>query len=113
MWARVCSCVCNTAQNCPELMSSLIKIADIYFLFFSFLPPCLSGREVDVLPIWRLHPAGGAADAEHHGGVRLAHLLHRHVQVSGLPGVHQHLEDDSGQQVGSAGRLFISMHFQF
>lgn len=71
------------------------------------------GREVDVLPVWRLHPAGGAADAEHHGGVRLAHLLHRHVKVSGLPGVHQHLEDDSGQQVGSAGCLFILIHFQF
>lgn len=85
----------------------------MYISFVSSPPPSLllvrPGREVDVLPVWRLHPAGGAADAEHHGGVRLAHLLYRHVKVSGLPGVHQHLEDDSGQQVGSAGCLLF--HF--
>lgn len=73
-------------------------------LLLILLPPlpllCFAGCEVDVLPVRSLHPAGGAADAEHHGGVRLAHLLHRHVQVPRLPGVHQHPQDDGGQQVG-------------
>lgn len=72
-----------------------------------------SGREVDVLPVWRLHPAGGAADAEHHGGVWLAHLLHRHIKVPGIPGVYQYFENDSGQQVGSAECLFPTFYFQF
>lgn len=61
---------------------------------------CLfSGREVHILPVWCFHPAGGSADAEHHGGVRLAHLFDRHVQVPRLPGVHQHSKNDCRQQV--------------
>lgn len=56
-----------------------------------------SGCEVDVLPVRCLHPAGGSADAKHHGGVRLAHLLHRHLEVPWLPGVYQHPENYRGQ----------------
>lgn len=59
-----------------------------------------SGCEVNILPVRRLHPTGGSADAEHYGGVRLAHLLHCYVQVPWLPGVHQHPKNYCGQQVG-------------
>lgn len=72
--------------------------------------PLLSGCEVDILSVRCLHPAGGSADAEHYGGVRLAHFLHRHVKVPWLPGVHQHPENYGGQQVGSI-TLQLPPHF--
>lgn len=59
-------------------------------LQFSLICAYLSGCEVNILPVRRLNPAGGSANAEHHGGVRLAHLLHRHVKVPWLSGVHQY-----------------------
>lgn len=100
---RACVRVCVHAQMQSELMindqtnNENETKTDINLL--SFLSNC-SGCEVNVLPVWRLHPAGGAADVEHHGGVRLAHLLHCHIKVPGIPGVYQYFENDSGQQVG-------------
>lgn len=114
---RVCVhvCVCLCAQMQSELMindqtnNENETKTDINLC--SFLSNH-SGCEVDLLPVWRLHPAGGVADVEHHGGVRLAHLLHRHIKVPGIPGVYQYFENDSGQQVGSAECLFLTFYFQ-
>lgn len=77
----------------------------------SSLPsPLLSGCEVHILPVWCLHPAGGFTNAEHHGGVWLARLLHCHIQVPRLPGVHQHPKNYCWQQVGLV-TLLLLIHY--
>lgn len=98
-WTKICMFPLS-AQNegaCPPTFAT--SSLDSCSLNLNLLFPCHAGCEVNVLPVWCFHPAGGAVDVEHYGGVRLAHLLHSDFQVPGLPGVHQHLENDGGQQV--------------
>lgn len=46
-----------------------------------------SGWRLHVLSVWPLHRAAGFGHTQHHGGIWLVHLLHRHHVLPGLPGL--------------------------
>lgn len=60
-----------SAHLCPSVLC-----------FFSFL-----GRQLHVLSVWAVHRAAGFCHPQHHGGIRLVHLFHRHHVLSRLPGL--------------------------
>lgn len=85
----ICSPLCARPTKLkfrPTCTFSAHLCSFIPFSFLFFLCQ-ISGRQLHVLSVRAFHRAAGFCHPQHHGGIRLVHLFHRHHVLSRLPGL--------------------------
>ena len=81
---RLCN-NCRFLSLADELLLSCRMTHDLAGLPALWFP----GRPLHVLPVRAVHPAAGVGHVEHHGGVRLVHLLRGDHILPWIPGLCQ------------------------